>query len=155
MEDGYGTVAAVGLILVCLLLGLAVFAAGAVVAAKARVQASADAVALAGAEARVQQLTQTAGPDPCAVAQELAQRNRVRLDQCRIEEAGVQVWVSAQVWLPSSVRQQVGEGGVRVRARARAGLLELLDVQTVRAGPAGPALTASHQHSASFPSSFN
>lgn len=157
-EGGYGTVAALALLLVAVLVGVVVVAGAAVFAVKVRVQASADMVALAGGQAQVQALTATVAADPCAVARELAARNQVRLDECVVEPAAVRVQVSEAVRLPGLsawLGEHLGQGGVRVWARARAGVEEVPAVETVRAEPVGSALTASHQHSASFPSSLS
>lgn len=128
-EDGYGTVATLALLLVAVLVGGMVIAGAAVFTVKARVQASADMVALAGAQARVEALAAAAAPEACAVAQQLAARNQVVLDGCVVEPLGVRVEVSQPLTLPGWLGAHFGEDGLRVSARARAGLAQVPPVE--------------------------
>lgn len=112
-ERGSGTVLALGLVGVVLLLGVALAGLGQAQTARTQAQAAADLAALAGASAvRV-------GEDGCVPARDVADRNGGTLDACTDEGRGV-VAVTTHVDVPVLARL-TGAGDGRATARARAG----------------------------------
>ena len=113
-EAGAGSVLAVAMLGVLVVVSLAVGGVVGVVAAHRTAQAAADLAALAGAGA-VQE-----GADPCSRAGEIARRNGSRLQRCSVQGWDVAVVVVADTaHLPGGV--------LDLSARARAGPVSGLD----------------------------
>lgn len=87
-ERGAGTVLALALTAVVVLVAFAVAGGTALVASHRVAQSAADLAALAGAQAM-----QLGGVDPCARAADVARRNGATLERCRIEGWSVAVTV--------------------------------------------------------------
>lgn len=113
-EAGAGSVLAIAMLGVLVVVSLAVGGVVGVVGAHRTAQAAADLAALAGAGA-VQE-----GSDPCRRAGEIARRNRSRLQRCSVQGWDVAVVVVADTaHLPGGV--------LDLSARARAGPVSDLD----------------------------
>ncbi|WP_278314349.1 Rv3654c family TadE-like protein [Lolliginicoccus levis] len=115
-DDGSATVIAAAGMLVLVLIVVMVLHLVAVVAARHSAQAGADLAALAAAQHHAWALP----GEPCAVAREIARRNRVTLEECRIDGGDVRVDVVRPVRRASGTE---GEwiAAWQVRASARAG----------------------------------
>ncbi|WP_158214206.1 Rv3654c family TadE-like protein [Bifidobacterium vansinderenii] len=106
-DEGSGTVAGVGLILMVGVLLGAILALGNVLHCKTVAGTAADSAALAGATA----LYESAG-DPCAVAKRLAKKNHATLETCRTldEDVIVTVRVKTRIPLVADVRTAARAG---------------------------------------------
>ncbi|GAA1111634.1 Rv3654c family TadE-like protein [Nesterenkonia jeotgali] len=123
-ERGSGTVAALGLIMVLLLLLAAAQVASLVAVSSAQAARGADLAALAGADAARGLSTGS----PCTVAETVALHNAVELTSCTVTgEHGTEVLVRTAV--PILPERLIDPGGVDLSA--------LLSRGAARAGPPG------------------
>ncbi|MGJ9426737.1 Rv3654c family TadE-like protein [Nesterenkonia halotolerans] len=123
-QRGSGTVLALGLIMVLLILLGAIQALSLVAASSAQAARGADLSALAGADA-ARGLTMG---DPCAVARALAARNQVELTSCAVTGAdGTEVLVQSAVPILPERFLNIETSGL--------GDLGLISRSTARAGP--------------------
>ncbi|WP_149360417.1 Rv3654c family TadE-like protein [Lolliginicoccus suaedae] len=118
-DEGSATVIAAAGMLACMLIVGMVLHLVAVVAARHSAQAGADLAVLAAAQHHAWALP----GEPCARAREIARRNGVTIDDCRIDGGDIRVDVTRPVRWPSG-----GEGewitAWQVGASARAGPVE-------------------------------
>lgn len=113
-EHGSGTVLALGVIAVALVLCLGASALMRSQSASGRAQAAADLAAISGATA----LTSVYHPDdPCQVATRVARANGAELTGCQVDGEDVTVDVVVRIWI-LGVPRTAG-------ARARAGPVEV------------------------------
>lgn len=124
-QRGSGTVLALALIMVLLSLLGAIQALSLVAASSAQAARGADLSALAGADAARGLTT----GDPCAVAQTVAERNRVELTSCTVTGPdGTEVLVQSAVPI-------LPEQFLNIDTAGLGDLSELVSRSTARAGP--------------------
>ncbi len=104
-EEGSATIWAVGFISLLVALAVGIGLLGGVLAAKARAQSGADFAALAAAQAYFY----GTNSDPCDLATQVAQENKVALDSCVLNNRDVRVAVKVKT---------VFNWQLQVRARA-------------------------------------
>lgn len=122
-ERGSGTVVAVGIIAVLIILLGLVAVLGSVAAASNRATAAADLAALAAADTARGLNT----GDPCTVAQEVTGRHEVRLEDCTVGgEFPTEVTVSVAVEVDVVVLSDLLPGEMTLRRSSRAGPPEAL-----------------------------
>ncbi|MDO5722018.1 MAG: flp pilus-assembly TadE/G-like family protein [Actinomycetaceae bacterium] len=117
-ESGYGTVAALALLLACVLLGVAASVGATALVVKHQLQQAADMSALAGAQGLAVSLTEVSSVSACEEAASLAADNGAQLLDCQVGTWDVRVRVGRQVQLPLV-------GGLELEAKARAGFDDL------------------------------
>ena len=114
VQEGSATILFVGVIAALMLIGSFFIGAGAVMAQKAQLQATADLSALAGADAwPVSALLLSTEASGCLVARQVAEANSATLDSCIQDGFDTKVELSRQ--------GEVLRIPVTIRARARAG----------------------------------
>ena len=118
-DEGSATVIAAAGMLACMLIVGMVLHLVAVVAARHSAQAGADLAVLAAAQHHAWALP----GEPCAQAREIASRNGVTVEECRIDGGDVHIGVARPVRWPSGGEQEWITAW-QVGASARAGPVE-------------------------------